>query len=425
MRQPFFHLFLGLTLAVAAGCSGVPLLTPVVDTPRGTFQPGQVMVAWEAGADREGIQGRLGVSSLGARGDRYDLLAVPQGEELAMCRRLRVERGVAVAEPNYVVRTHHVSGSMRPANRSVQYVPNDGVFASGAPIPLTYGAAWGLKAIKADQAWDTTQGDASVKVAVIDTGVDMAHPDLQANLDTRGALNVLEAGRPVDDDFGHGTHVAGIIAAVGDNKLGLLGVAPKTKVMPIRVLGVDGSGSVLDLVAAIDHAVAQGAKVINMSLGSPDRSQIEAEAIQRAQAAGVVVVAAAGNEATTGNYLEYPASYPGVLSVAAVGPDMKRAPFSNFNSSVSIAAPGVDIFSTLPTRFGKTTPFGYLSGTSMAAPMVAGAAALVFAVHPNWTADQVMTKLKRTAKDMAVNDETPGFSTYFGEGLVDAAEAVR
>jgi subtilisin family serine protease len=425
MRQPFRHAILGLTLATAFGCSGVPLLAPSLDTPRGTFQPGQVVIAWEAGADREGIQARLGVTSLGARGDRYELLAVPQGEELAKCRQLRVERGVAIAEPNYVVRTHHVPGSMRPANRSVQYVPNDVVFASGAPIPLTYGAAWGLKAIKADQAWDTTQGDASVKVAVIDTGVDMAHPDLQANLDTRGALNVLEAGRPVDDDFGHGTHVAGIIAAVGDNKLGLLGVAPKTKVMPIRVLGVDGSGSVLDLVAAIDHAVAQGAKVINMSLGSPDRSQIEAEAIQRAQAAGVVVVAAAGNEATTGNYLEYPASYPGVLSVAAVGPDMKRAPFSNFNSSVSIAAPGVDIFSTLPTRFGKTTPFGYLSGTSMAAPMVAGAAALVFAVHPNWTADQVMTKLKRTARDMAVNDETPGFSTFFGEGLVDAAEAVR
>ncbi|MFN3432626.1 MAG: S8 family serine peptidase, partial [Candidatus Sericytochromatia bacterium] len=369
-----------------------------------------VMVAWDAGADREGIKGRLGVQSLGARGDRYDLLAVPAGDELAMCRRLRTEPGVAVAEPNYVIRTHHVPGSMRLAGRSVQYVPNDAGFAAVAPNPLTYGAAWGLKAIKADQAWDTTMGDSRIKVAVIDTGVDMAHPDLQANLDTRGALNVLEAGRPVDDDFGHGTHVAGIIASVGDNQLGVLGVAPKTKVMPIRVLGVDGSGSVLDLVAAIDHAVAQGAKVINMSLGSPDRSQIEAEAIERAQAAGVVVVAAAGNEATTGNYLEYPASYPGVLSVGAVGPDMKRAPFSNFNSSVAIAAPGVDIFSTLPTRFGKTSPFGYLSGTSMAAPMVAGAAALVFAMHPNWTADQVITKLKRSAKDLAVNDETPGFS---------------
>ncbi|RYG95747.1 MAG: response regulator [Alphaproteobacteria bacterium] len=126
-------------------------------------------------------------------------------------------------------------------------MPNDAGFAAPAPNPLNQGAAWGLKAIKADQAWDTTQGDSRIKVAVIDTGVDMAHPDLQANLDTRGALNVLEAGRPVDDDFGHGTHVAGIIAAVGDNQLGVLGVAPKTKVMPIRVLGVDDTAEALNV----------------------------------------------------------------------------------------------------------------------------------------------------------------------------------
>jgi subtilisin family serine protease len=417
-----------LTVAAASGCVALPGLPPSLERPQGAFQPGQVMVAWTAEtppADREAVKTRLGLTALPGRGDRFELLGVPDGAELDTCRRLRGERGVAVAEPNYVVRSRHVPGSLKPAgDRRVQYVPND--LAYGARWEqLKQDTCWGLKAIKADQAWDTTQGDSGITVAVIDTGVDMTHPDLAGNLDTANALNVLEAGRPVDDDFGHGTHVAGIIAAVGDNRQGALGVAFKTRVMPIRVLGVDGSGTLADLVYAIDHAVAKGAHVINMSLGSPDRSELEGEAIKDALAKGVVVVAAAGNEATTGNYAEYPASYPGVLSVGAVGPDLKRAPFSNFNSSVTVVAPGVDIFSTLPVRFGKDNPYGYLSGTSMAAPMVAGAAALVLAAHPTWTPEQVASRLRKTAQNLAVNDETLDYSPFFGDGLIDAAAAVR
>ncbi|MFP5503858.1 MAG: S8 family serine peptidase, partial [Candidatus Sericytochromatia bacterium] len=258
-------------------------------------------------------------------------------------------------------------------------------------------------------------------------GVDMSHPDLAANLDTRNALNMVEAGRPVDDDFGHGTHVAGIIAAVGNNGLGSIGLAWKTKVMPIRVLGVDGTGTTYDTAAAIEHAVAKGASVINMSLGSPDRSKIEEQAVARAIAAGVVVVAAAGNEAGSGNYLEYPACYPGVLSVGAIDPELKRASFSNFNSQVSLVAPGVDILSTIPSRLvpgGQGRAVGFLSGTSMASPFVAAAAALVLTVHPNWTPAQVAKRLTDSASDLTFTGDAPGYDVYTGFGLLDAARAV-
>ncbi|HEY9721709.1 MAG TPA: S8 family serine peptidase, partial [Oscillatoriaceae cyanobacterium] len=244
-------------------------------------------------------------------------------------------------------------------------------------------------------------------------------------LDTADALNLVEQGQQVDDDYGHGTHVCGIIGAMGNNGTGTIGVAWKCRVMPIRVLGVDGTGTSFDTVDAIEYAVAHGARVLNMSLGSPDRSEQEAEAIQAAIDAGVVVVAAAGNEATEGNYDEYPASYPGVVSVAAIGQDLQRAPFSNYNSHVTIAAPGVDIFSTLPTRYSPSVPYGYLSGTSMATPFVSGVAALIFSAHPTWTGQQVVAQLERTTDPLTSPTGLTGFNEYFGYGLVDAAKAVQ
>jgi subtilisin family serine protease len=178
-------------------------------------------------------------------------------------------------------------------------------------------------------------------------------------------------------------------------------------------------------VAALDYAVSRQAAVVNLSLGSPDYSPLEAEAVQRALQAGTVIVAAAGNEAGDGNYLEYPASYPGVVSVAAVGPDLRRAVFSNFNSWVTLAAPGVDVFSTVPTRLSPGVPYGYLSGTSMAAPMVAGAAALLLTQQPSWTPAQVVERLRRTARELTPQgDPVPGFDVFHGAGLLDVGRAL-
>lgn len=419
----------GLMLATLAACAA-PTSPASIAKPLGAYRAGEIMVAWAPGAtadQQQAVLTRYGLSVIAGAGQTCQLLGVAQGQELTTIQQLKGETAVAVAEPDYVKHTQEV-GPIRPLRR-VQMTPNDPAWVdtSGQPAQspqVGQLAMWGLRAIKADTAWDTTAGAPSVIVATIDTGADMNHPDLRANLDAQDAKNLVEEGNPVDDDYGHGTHVAGIIAAVGNNAAGVIGVAWRARVLPIRVLGVDGSGSAYNTVEALQYAVQAGAKVVNMSLGSPDHSDIEADAISQAIAAGVVVVAAAGNEATDGNYEEYPASYPGVISVGAIGPDLKRAWFSNYNSHVTVSAPGVDILSTIPSRFGPS-PYGYMSGTSMAAPMVSGVAALILSVHPGWSPARVTQQLVATAQPESANSTDPaGYNEFFGAGLVDASQAV-
>ncbi|MEB3221829.1 MAG: S8 family serine peptidase [Candidatus Sericytochromatia bacterium] len=420
-----------LTLACAmlgtAGCGGFAGLSPAgwpLAAPRGPIRAGELIVHWAsppAEAEVAALLQRLG-GTLEQRRDALGLVRVPVGTEVERCRAVRGWPGLVGAEPNRVVRSQQ-HGRLRPA-RGLLARPNDQALAAASP-QAGVAATWGLTAIRAEAAWDVTAGDPGVVVAVIDTGVDLSHPDLAANLDRAGARNFVEPGQPPDDDFGHGTHVAGIVAAVGDNGQGGCGVAWRGRVLPIRVLGVDGTGSTWNTVAALDYAVSRQAAVVNLSLGSPDYSPLEAEAVQRALQAGTVVVAAAGNEAGDGNYLEYPASYPGVVSVAAVGPDLRRAVFSNFNSWVTLAAPGVDVFSTVPTRLSPGVPYGYLSGTSMAAPMVAGAAALLLTQQPSWTPAQVVERLRRTARELTPSgDPVPGFDVFHGAGLLDVGRAL-
>jgi subtilisin family serine protease len=396
----------GLALSLVGACA-VPGTPADFGRPLGAYRPGEVVVAWAPELSlsaQDGVLAGLGITRLAGSGARQ-LLAVAPGEELSMSARLRREPGVAIAEPDYIKRTQQVPGSFRPvAPRALLFTPNDPAWAApgtGQPAssPLAGQLAlWDLRAIKADMAWDVTAGSPDVLVATIDTGADMTHKDLVGNLDSKDALNLVELNSPVDDDFGHGTHVAGIIAALGNNNTGVIGVAFRTRVLPIRVLGVDGTGSSYDTVTAIEYAVSHGAKVINMSLGSPDHSDIEASAVKAAIAAGVLLVAASGNEATSGNYEEYPASYP-----------------------------GVDILSTIPMRMSADprNAYGYLSGTSMATPIVSGVAALIISQHPTWSAAQVTRQLQVTAKHLAPDgDDSTGANVFFGSGLVDAAAAV-
>jgi subtilisin family serine protease len=410
-----------------AGCSAWPVLGAALEAPRGPIKVGEVLVGFVAPPDdaaREAVRAAVGGEVLDAVG-LLARLRVAAGQEMAACRTLRSWPGVAHAEPNRVVRSHQV-GPIRPASRRMlMRALNDDAFRLPPIGPQAPAWTWGLTAIRAESAWDVTPGSASVTVAIIDTGVDTLHPDLQANMNLSASKNFVEPGQKPDDDFGHGTHVAGIVAAVGDNTLGASGVAFGCKIAAIRVLGVDGTGTTWSTVQAIDWAVEKGCKVLNMSLGSPDASPLEAEAIARATAAGSLVVAAAGNEAADGNYLEYPACYPGVLSVAAVDRDEKRATFSNYNSWVGVAAPGVDIFSTIPTKMSPTSPYGFLSGTSMASPMAAGAAALLYSQNPRLTPAQVVDRLKRSAKDLTPPGDTlAGYDVFFGAGLIQADKAL-
>jgi subtilisin family serine protease len=253
-----------------------------------------------------------------------------------------------------------------------------------------------------------------VVVAVLDTGVSEV-ADLSGQLLPGRTYLAGTVTEGADDDHGHGTHVAGTIAAIADNALGVAGVAPETKILPVKVLDSQGSGSSLDIAAAIVWAVDQGAGVLNLSLGGPSVSHYDT-AVDYAVQQGVVVVAAAGNSGPTLNTVSYPAALPTTIAVAAIGDTKSPATFSTRGSYVDLAAPGVDILST----YYETGWYSYSSGTSMAAPHVAGVAALLRAAHPGATAAQVRTAIESSLEDI----HTPGFDTATGWGLIDAEAAL-
>ncbi len=270
--------------------------------------------------------------------------------------------------------------------------------------------------VSATQAWDVTVGDTSIIVCILDSGCDWTHPDLNANI-LRNPYEIDHNGLDDDhngyvddvlgwdfvhgdndpyDDFFHGTHVCGTIGAVANNGFGTAGIVWNARLLPIKFLDDSGSGSTEDAISGIEYAIQRGARIINASWGGPQFSQALKDAIAEAGAHGILFVAAAGNAGLNIDVFPfYPANFdlPNVITVAATDNGDRIATFSNYGkTTVHIGAPGVNILSTAPA--GKWTT---LSGTSMAAPHVAGVAALVAARHPDWTAAQIKARLMATA----------------------------
>lgn len=283
----------------------------------------------------------------------------------------------------------------------------------------------GLAVIGASKAWDITMGDPKVTIAVIDSGADLTHPDLQANLVP--GYNVLNQGAPPQDDNGHGTHAGGIAAAVGDNRTGITGACPRCKLMPIKALDSTGAGTGFDVGVAVVWAVDNGASIINMSLGGNESDPTLERAVKYALSRNVAVVVAAGNDNT--DTPMYPAALPGVISVGSVTSSRERSSFSNYGSWVSVMAPGSGILSTMPMgpvfmtseiENPHLNEYDLMDGTSMAAPMVAGVVGLIRSRHPNLSPSQIKARLEGTAMDLGA----PGFDTEFGNGMIDAFRAV-
>jgi len=264
---------------------------------------------------------------------------------------------------------------------------------------------WGVERIGAPKAWQMATGE-KVKVAVLDTGLDASHPDLAANV--RGTKNIKFPGWRAGDGSGHGTHVAGTIAALNNN-FGVVGVAPRAGIYGVKIFNRMGNGYISDIVAGLDWALQNKMQVINMSFGTTRPSKALEEAVGKCVQAGMVLVAAAGNEGKDNSFM-YPARYPGVIAVSAIDQQDKLASFSSRGPEVIVAAPGVDVLSTYPGGKYRT-----MSGTSMACPHAAGVAALILAQDGRLSGRQVGRIMHRTATRLP--NLSPGEQ---GGGLVNA-----
>ena len=324
-----------------------------------------------------------------------------------------------------------VAGATSPVVRAEAVATNFPVHADFHPNDPYFNCIgqWGVCKIGADSAWDVTLGSRSVVVAVVDTGVWWTHEDLQANMwvnpsdGTSHGYDFIDGDRnPMDNDpsgLYHGTGVAGVIAAITDNNVDIAGVA-QVRVMALRSLGSNGQGSSLNTSQAIHWAAQNGAKIINLSLGTnetfggPTDIQL---AIDYAWSQGALVVAAAGNGGIS--TLDYPARLPNVVSVAAIDETGRKASFSNYGSGLDLAAPGTTIFTL---GGGTNSQLHTLQGTSFAAPFVSAVAALLLSVDPNLTNVELWNILNSTAVQPGGGT---GYNTNYGWGVVNAWNAIN
>lgn len=412
---------LALTLLTLAGCGTAPShlnQLPVASEARQIEAiPQQIIVKLKSSYRTQSLESPLVAGTTKLESASFDtvddtlLVKVPDtmtaAEAIAM---YQANPAVEFAQQNYTIRS--------------QDHPSSGIPVSADPLS---GQQWHLSHLGLPEAWKTATGK-GVVVAVIDSGIDMAHPDLRGQL-IAGPDYIDGDGNPADEN-GHGTHVAGIVAARKDNTEGVCGVAPDAQVLAIRVLARNGGGSMFSIAKGIKFAADYGKKnkvpvVINLSLGGPAiPDPINWLAGKYANYKGALLVAAAGN---SNSRVGTPARLSDYMAIGASTETNQKANFSNFGPEVSLAAPGVKIMSTMPTydvemtRRGVAKNYAAIQGTSMATPVVAGVAALVWSKNPEWTASQVRQKLESSGKDLG----NPGRDPMFGAGLVDPVAALR
>src|SRR5438105_3524724 len=288
----------------------------------------------------------------------------------------------ALREHTDLVRSAETEGE-----QIAQVVPNDALYRM---------FQWNLRRIGMEQAWDLRPSASDVVVAVLDTGVDLNHPDLKPNLLADQGYDFLDDLPSPQDDESHGTAVAGIIGAVGNNRLGVSGIAWHVKLLPIKALNSQGRGPDSAMVKAILYAADQGARVINISSTGARYSAALETAVQYAQDKGALLVAAAGNTGNGDNAVNYPAAFGGVLAVSAIDEHDQLASFSQRQPYVALAAPGVAVASTAWAGAGRGL-YASQSGTSIAAPHVSGAAALLWGLRPDLDAGDILQTLQASA----------------------------
>jgi thermitase len=414
--------------------AAVILLTPLAAGAQGAARrpaarpdrvPDEVLVSFKPGVDS-----RAAVRAAGLQVDRVldglgvHVLKVRPGTVARTVRALAKNPLVEYAEPNGVL--HALPNPGDPYDDTTCYGTSSGDCVT----------QWAWARVGAYAAWDVTTGSASVRVAVVDTGIDVGNldhifPDYTGHEDIVSCqtpiVKSFVAGETGNDDNGHGTHVSGTIGACTDNAVGVSGANWAVQLMGVKVLDYSGSGSLTAVASGIKWAADNGAKVINLSLGTPTRSRTLQRAVDYAWRKGAVLACAAGNDGTS--TLMYPAAYPNCIAVAATDASDAKADFSNYGASwVDVAAPGVNILSTMQDQwdwcflcygYGYLEGYDALSGTSMATPHVAGLAALVWARGQCTTNTCVRSKIESTA------DAIAGTGTYWKYGRVNYLKAVQ
>jgi thermitase len=399
-----------MTLAVALSAIGTAFAqSPTPQPPslaRGEYVPGEVLVKFKSSLTGADAQVALAEQGLDVAGSIAPLdvfkLAVAPGRELETVASLRARADVLYAEPNYLVYAQET-------------IPDDPGYVN----------QWGLPKISAPQAWDiiSTTGGAGVVIAIVDSGIDLTHPDFACADKLVPGYDFVNGDGDPQDDNGHGSHVAGIASACSDNTIGVAGVAWTASLMPVKILDASGSGSFANLASGITYAVDHGANIINLSLGAANGSQVMADAIQYAEDQGVLIAAAAGNCAQGGgtscsgliNPPIYPAAYTSTVAVAATDVDDSHASFSEIQPYVDVSAPGVSIYSTVPGDYWFKT------GTSMATPFVSGLAALIWSLAPGLTLQEVRAQIESSADDLGQS----GRDDTFGYGRINARRALK
>ncbi len=405
-------------MAALVGFGVITVATTSSAAPQPSYVRGQIIVKFSDDRAAAGVLRQHGLShgpSIGSTGAH--LIRVPAGKELQLIDSLSRNPAVEYAEPDAIV-TAVTTDEYFPRQYALQ---NDGqsftntagdIFVAGGKVDAD---------VDAVEAWNVTTGNGT-RVAILDSGVASDNSDISPKVVARANFSSASTG---EDNYGHGTHVAGIVAATANNTTGVASVCPDCTILDAKVLNDSGSSSNSSVANGIDWAVSNGAKVINLSLGSTSKTRSMETAINNAWNQGVVIVAAAGNNGSTTKF--YPAAYPNVIAVAATDNTDAKASFSNHGARwVDVAAPGVNVYSTFPNHpfylssvYNRSQGYDVANGTSMSSPIVAGVAALAWSSHAGATNTSVRNNVESTA------DKISGTGNYWAHGRVNAYDAVQ
>lgn len=358
---------------ISVGSASVSMADPEIDS-FGAHVPETVLVQFKDAKLKDKLMKKYGLEEAGkVYGTDTYVMKASGKEAKALAKLMRKDSDLVSVELDGIA--------------TVDWTPNDPSFSS----------QWGPKKISSEAAWNVTRGSSSVMIAVVDTGVDLDHPDLNGKVRTDIDYDFVNNDSNASDDNGHGTHVAGIAAAETNNSTGIAGVCPNCTILPVKVLSASGSGSYSAIASGIRYAADKGAKVINLSLGGSSGSSTLSDAVNYANNKGAILACAAGNSNTSA--ASYPAYYSACVAVASTDSNDYKSSFSNYGSWVDTSAPGSSIYATYWNNTYKT-----LSGTSMAAPHVAGLAGMLFSQGRSQSA--VRTRLTSSTYTDPVNSSS-------------------